>query len=103
MIDAFHRVGSTDVATRFFLDERTSQTPSIVLTAEMFKLVDTAKASALQEIESRWRLVETAWELGATTGIIGFDSSSGELVLPARRRSITSARSALNEIGRAHV
>ena len=28
VIDAFHRVGSTDVATRFFLDERTSQTPS---------------------------------------------------------------------------
>ena len=96
VIDAFHRVGNSDVTTRFFIDERTSQTPSIVLTSEMFKLVDSAKVSALQEIESRWRLVETAWELGATTGIIGFDTISGELVLPTRRRAITSARPALN-------
>ena len=96
VIDAFHRVGNSDVTTRFFIDERTSQTPSIVLTSEMFKLVDSAKVSALQEIESRLRLVETAWELGATTGIIGFDTISGELVLPTRRRAITSARLALN-------
>jgi hypothetical protein len=96
VIDAFHRVGTSDVPVRFFLDQRKSSNPSIVITDNLISLASKSATTALQETESRWRLVETAWELGTTTAVIGFDAKTGNLILPVKRKAITSARSALN-------
>ncbi len=52
------------------------------------------------EIESRWRLVETAWELQLSRNLIAVDheSDTGNLVVHKnnRRTSVTSSRDALN-------
>lgn len=96
VIDAFHRVGLAETPTRFFIDERTSTTPAIAITDAMRELAQAVGATARQETEARWSLVETAWEIGTTTAVIGYDSKTGDLLRPARRKSITSARSALN-------
>jgi hypothetical protein len=96
VIDAFHRVGTADVPTRFFLDHRKSSTPSITLTQEMMNVGLVDCSSSLLETDARWSLVETAWALGLSTNIIGFDEETGLLLLPERRKAITSARSALN-------
>jgi 5-methylcytosine-specific restriction endonuclease McrA len=96
VIDAFHRVGTADVPTRFFLDQRKSSSPSIAITPEMMNVAFTDGSSSLLETDARWSLVETAWALGLSTNIVGFDEVTGSLLLPEKRKAITSARSALN-------
>lgn len=96
VIDAFHRVGTVDVPVRFFYDQRKTSQPSVVITDNLISFASESASTALQETESRWRLVETAWELGTTTAVIGFDPESGNLILPVKRKAITSARPALN-------
>lgn len=50
----------------------------------------------MDEIESRWRLVEAAWDLGLNTSLVRVDDTLNHLVSADRRRSITSVRHALN-------
>lgn len=96
VIDAFHRVGSDDVPTRFFIDNRKSSTPSILLTPEIFEVALKNRKSAIEENTARWNLVETAWELGTSTNVIRFDAETSTLFHPRRRTAITSTRGALN-------
>lgn len=96
VLDAFHRVGSDDVPTRFFIDNRKASTPSILLTREIFEVAAKNREIAIDENNARWNLVETAWELGTSSNVIGFDSATGTLIHPSRRTAITSARPALN-------
>ena len=54
-----------------------------------------------QEVESRWRLVETAWELGVSRGLVSIDYDLNSESLFSidrymRRKSVTSSRGALN-------
>ena len=53
------------------------------------------------EVESRWRLVETSWELGIGRNLIGIDYDPKTEQLFSvdrllRRKAVTSSRSALN-------
>lgn len=96
VIDAFHRVGTADIPVRFFYDQRKTSQPSVVITDNLISFASESASTALQETESRWRLVETAWELGTTTAVIGFDPETENLILPVKRKAITSARPALN-------
>ncbi len=67
VIDAFHVVGSGDVATRFFVDERQQSLRGIRFTDELLQLA--AQADACQplqaEAESRWRLERVRGTRGA--------------------------------------
>jgi hypothetical protein len=96
VIDAFHRVGTSDVSTRFFHDQRRSPTPSIVITPDMMSVALTDADTSLKETDSRWSLVETAWAMRLSANVISFDSSTNCLMLSDKRKSITSARGALN-------
>ena len=96
VIDAFHRVGVGDTKTRFFHDERNSPTPGIAITDPMRILAHDLGATTLSETEARWNLVETAWSLGVTTAVVGFDDQNGLLLHPMKRTAITAARPALN-------
>lgn len=95
VIDAFHIVGPGEIPVRFFIDERRARTPSIRLTDAMHDLASSAESGILDETEARWRLVETAWDLGTSASTIEYDQLSGFLVTSTRRRSITRARHAL--------
>ena len=96
VIDAFHVVGRGDVPVRFFEDERKSHIDGIVLTPAIHKIASTNGANASAEVESRWQLVETAWDLGLNTSLILYDEHSQSLQTADRRKIVTSARGALN-------
>ncbi|VXC80761.1 HNH endonuclease [Sphingomonas sp. 8AM] len=98
VIDAFHRLGPNDIEQRFFLDERAA-TGGIRITDALQHLARDDSASDLEsETEARWRLVETAWELGVTSSLITYDDGTQAFTAAggARRVAVTSARAALN-------
>ena len=96
VIDAFHNLNGGDLPTRFFHDDRKATVPSIRITETAFDLAHTGASDLIQEIEARWSLVETAWDLGFARSIVEYDTTTGLLRPSARRRPITSARPALN-------
>ena len=100
VIDAFHTVNQREIDKKFFLDERKIN-KGIRLTDDLFSLFETAQFSSLSgEVEARWRLVETAWELNISKRLIAvdFDPISADLFVNkiGGRVSITSSRDALN-------
>lgn len=98
VIDAFHVVDNAEFAQRFFIDER-NISKGIRLTDEMRALARSVESPNLrEEVESRWRLVETAWELNLPRNVltVGFEDVGDTLVEPRRRKPITGARGALN-------
>lgn len=101
VIDAFHVVGSGEVPKRFYIDERKVNN-GIRITDEFTNLLNRQQSVNLpQEVEARWRLVETAWELGVPRSIVSIDYDSDSQSLFAidnrsRRKSVTGSRDALN-------
>ncbi len=103
VIDAFHVVGSGEVATRFFVDERQQSLRGIRFTDELLQLAAQPETrQPLQaEAESRWRLVESAWHERRSTGSVlqvVYDRPSEMIVrgMLGHRRSITWVRPSLN-------
>ena len=100
VIDAFHNVNQGEIEKKFFLDERNTS-KGIRLTDDLFSLFETSQFSSLSgEVEARWRLVETAWELNISKRLIAvdFDPISADLFVNkiGGRVDITSSRDALN-------
>jgi hypothetical protein len=101
VIDAFHIVDRQEVGVRFFADERnTSQ--GIHLTDQLFQMAESYQRRNLpSEIEARWHLVETAWELQLPTSavVVDYDAETGGLIPQKRldrRKPVASCRDALN-------
>ena len=101
VIDAFHIVGTTPVLHKFFIDERKT-TKGIRITDEFSLLAEGYQCPNIaQEVESRWRLVETAWNIGIAANhlVVEHDHQIGEIFTcdsSKRRKSVTSSRGALN-------
>jgi 5-methylcytosine-specific restriction endonuclease McrA len=100
VIDAFHIINGEEIDKPFYVDERRDNN-GIRLTDELRQLVLEQNGAGLTpEIESRWNLVETAWELGVSKNTleVHHETETGEFFidLSNRRRSITSSRDALN-------
>ncbi len=100
VLDKFHNVNQAETPVRFFSSERRG-TKAIALTDELFRILEGNQALNLPaEVEARWRLVETAWELKVSRNLIGVDYDADlELLFvqrPMSRTNITSCRSALN-------
>ena len=96
VIDAFHVVANGEVGTRFFRDERKGKTKGIVLTDAVGHLLSAEQFSPRAEVNGRWRLVETAWDLGLDTSVVRADQSGDYLLTRDRRTQITGSRGALN-------
>lgn len=101
VIDAFHIVGAGEVPKRFYIDER-STNQGIRITDEFSNLLEGYQSvNLLSEVESRWRLVETAWELGISKSLLTIQHCIDDNELFAidklkKRKAVTSSRSALN-------
>ena len=100
VIAAFHRVGSSDVPDRFFLDERTGARKGIRILPGLVSASRGQFALSLsEENEARWRLVETAWslEVPVSTVQVERDRNAERLFVrdKERRKSITGVRDAL--------
>ena len=101
VIDAFHHVNKADVPQRFFSDERSSQHQGIIITDELFQLLEGGELANLnQEVEARWRLVETAWSLKISRNLVKIHHDEDTQLLytidKLRRVNVTSCRDALN-------
>jgi hypothetical protein len=101
VIDAFHVVGSGPVPLRFFVDERaTGGSPAIRLTDDLRCLARYFQGDALfAEVESRWRLVETAWQLNLSRAGVAVQADLTHNLLyveRVRRVNLTNVRPALN-------
>jgi hypothetical protein len=100
VIDAFHIVNNKELPIRFFRERENKQ--GIELTDELMNLSGSAQFSNLpSEVEARWRLVETAWEMNLSRNLITVHHDAENNMLFAsdrqlRRVTITSSRPALN-------
>ncbi len=101
VIDAFHNVNQAEIPMRFFVDERGTRR-GISLTDELLALKEDFQYGNLnQEVEARWSLVETAWALDISPGLLvaRYDPSVDGIYVEssgARRVDVTSCRDALN-------
>ncbi len=101
VIDAFHVVNHEDIPIRFFEKDYSNQSKKIVLTDELFKLKEMPFSENFNnETESRWNLVETAWELGISKNLLNVRYDDAEEIFfvdkEHRRKDVTSARGALD-------
>ena len=101
VIDAFHTVNGSSIPTPFYIKDYSQTSKKIVLTDDAFKLLETPFVGNLSaEVESRWNLVETAWELSINRSLlkVQYDDKSKKLFVEEsfRRKDITSSRGALN-------
>ena len=101
VIDAFHNIGTSSVFHKFFIDERKAN-KGIRITDEFSELAEGIQvANITLEVHSRWRLVETAWNLGISANhlVVQHDHEIGEIFTfdsAKRRKAVTSSRGALN-------
>jgi 5-methylcytosine-specific restriction endonuclease McrA len=101
VIDAFHVVDKSVIEKPFFIDDRESN-GALKITDNFSKLLESPNFQNLQaEVESRWNLVETAWELNVSRSLltVNHDASQNQLYVfdrSNRRRNVTSSRGALN-------
>lgn len=101
VIDAFHVVGSGLLERPFFIDERGANS-GLRITDEFSKILESAQQRNLpHEVEARWNLVETSWELGVASSMLTIYHDPGKGYLFAitgshRRKTVTSSRPALN-------
>lgn len=106
VIDAFHIVNGEEVPTRFFHDERKTSGGIILTDACHNLLLGEHGQTLVEEVQSRWRLVETAWQMNINRNLISVqhDPLSGSLFVdPGNRRvDVTSARDALNGYQKGH-
>lgn len=102
VIDAFHVVNQGDIPVRFFVDERRTSAKGIRLTDDLREVREQFQYRNLgAELEARWRLVETAWELNLPRHVlvVTYEPDNELLVVGGgelRRRAITGSREALN-------
>ena len=101
VIDAFHNVHNKDIDNRFFYDERKTN-GGIRLSDNFYQVAESHSFYDLnQETESRWRLVETAWDLRLSKNVVQVVYDQDDEFLHAndhnmKRVLITSSRPALN-------
>lgn len=101
VIDAFHVVNREETPVRFFEKDYSNGKKKIILTDELFELQETPFAKNFEnEAESRWHLVETAWELGISRNLLDVRYDDAEEIFfvnkDHRRKDVTSARGALD-------
>lgn len=101
VIDAFHVVNREETPVRFFEKDYSNGQKKIILTDEMFELAENPFVDNFEkETESRWNLVETAWELGISRNLLNVRYDKGEEIFfvnkDNRRKDVTSARGALD-------
>lgn len=102
VIDAFHVVNNDVLPVAFFEKDFAARSKRIVLTDRIGELAELACfADFGKEAESRWRLVETAWEQRISANLleVKFNAAGELLYVDAgrfRRKAVTSARAALN-------
>jgi len=101
VIDAFQNVNGGLINNVFYQKDYANGKKQILLTDDIFKLQESSQfINFNQEVEARWNLVETAWDLKVNPNVleVRHDELKEELYIDdfMRRITITSSRDALN-------
>jgi 5-methylcytosine-specific restriction endonuclease McrA len=101
VIDAFHTLRGDNIEDLFFIDERNTHSRCIRLTPRVLELATSDRTPLEAEVESRWNLVEHAWDERRESGrllVVDYDRPSEDIVrgMLGSRRRVTNPRPALN-------
>lgn len=103
VIDAFQNVNGSVIPSIFYEKDFSNGRKEIVITDDLLRLKESFHIQNFgQEVEARWNLVETAWNLKINPNLleIKYDDVSSLFFIEEtdfmRRKEITSVRDALN-------
>lgn len=102
VLDSFQVVGREEIPDKFYHKTNLSGKKGITIDDNLLKLKDNFQFENLfSEVESRWSLVETAWDLNISSNLlqVKYDIDKGVFFTEnkvMRRIDITSSRDALN-------
>jgi hypothetical protein len=102
VIDAFQNVNGTVIPNKFFEKNLHLGKKEIVLTDNLLKIKELYQFKNLeQEVEARWNLVETAWNLTINPNLleVKYDEDKSLFFIDSHRMNridVTSVRDALN-------
>jgi hypothetical protein len=102
VIDAFHNVNGGPVPMPFYEKNFNRGSKNLVVTDQLLKMKELYQYRNLeQEVEARWRLVETAWNLNINRNVleVKYDALDELFFVETdakRRKNITSVRDSLN-------
>ena len=98
VFDAFHKVSGEETPTKFFQVTGSGRNRSVRLADNLINLASSTQGTNFAvEVEARWKVVESAWELGINPGLISTDND-GNLILiqESKRRSVTGVKEAIS-------
>jgi hypothetical protein len=102
VIDAFQNINGGQIPNCFYAKDFKNGKKNIIIRDELLSLKESYHFQSLEpEVEARWKLVETAWNLELNPNVleVKYDDELEILFLGKdimRRKSITSARDALS-------
>ena len=81
VVDAFHIVGRDSIPTKFYEKKYTNKQKGLVITDELLQLKESVQFDNLDlEVDARWNLVETAWNLNLPSNLLNVDyDNEGEI------------------------
>ena len=103
VIDAFQHLHGGQISSPFYYKDFTQNKKELVITDELLRLKESQQISNLPlEVEARWKLVETAWDLNINPNLLEVihDQENQTFYIQQndlfRRIDITSSRDSLN-------
>ena len=102
VVDAFQNINGGTIPHRFYEKDYQGTAKNIVITDHLLQLKESVQFTNLNsEVEARWNLVETAWNLDLNPNLleVKIDEELNTLFVEnnlMRRKDITSARASLN-------
>lgn len=102
VIDAFQNINGGVIPSKFYEKDFNGNSKRLIITDELLKLGESVQFSNLDdELNARWNLVETAWNLNVSPTLLEVKISDNMEVLYIesdfmKRKDITSARASLN-------
>lgn len=102
VVDAFQNVNGGIIPRKFYEKDYNGTNKNIVITDELLKLKEGFQFSNIrEEVEARWNLVETAWNLEINPNLleVKIDEDLQTLFIEndfMRRKDISSAKASLN-------
>ncbi|KEY17950.1 HNH endonuclease domain-containing protein [Kaistella antarctica] len=102
VIDAFQNINGGEITNKFYEKDFSGSFKRIVITDDLLRLKESIQfQNFVHEVDSRWNLVETAWNLNLNPNLleIKIDDELQTLYLETsfmKRKEITSARASLN-------
>lgn len=102
VVDAFQNINGGTITNRFYEKDYQGVSKNIIITDDLLKLKESSQFNNLDsEVQARWNLVETAWNLEVNPNLleVQIDSELNTLFLESnimRRKDITSSRASLN-------